>query len=64
MELRSGFPNTLDKEQAKAIVRELKAVGGNLRAVRVALTGVQRGPELSAVLRSLPRDEAVRRALR
>src|SRR6476469_3975794 len=30
-ELRSPLPEALDKEQAKAIVRELKAVGGNLR---------------------------------
>jgi len=63
VELRSGFPETLDRDEAKAIVRELKAVGGNLRALRAALTGVQRGPELWAVLRALPRDEALRRAL-
>ncbi|MFL5927873.1 MAG: hypothetical protein ACJ77E_13180 [Gaiellaceae bacterium] len=63
VELRAGLPETLDKEQAKAIVRELKAVGGNLRALRVAVTGAQHGPELWAVLRALPRDEAVRRAL-
>jgi hypothetical protein len=44
-------------------VRELKAVGGNLRALRVALTGAERGPELWAVLRALPRDESLRRAL-
>ena len=31
-------------------MRELKAVGGNLRALRVALTGRDRGPELWAVL--------------
>jgi hypothetical protein len=53
----------LDKAQAKEIVNELKAVGGNLRALRLALTGAQRGPELWAVLRALPRDEALRRAL-
>jgi len=62
-ELRAGAPETLDKDDAKAIVRELKAVGGNLRALRVALTGRERGPELWAVLRALPRDEALRRAL-
>jgi hypothetical protein len=62
-ELRSRFPDTIDKDEAKAIVRELKAVGGNLRALRVALTGRERGPELWAVVRALPRDEAVRRAL-
>ena len=53
----------LDKDQAKELIRELKAVGGNLRALRVALTGPERGPELWAVLRALPRDEALRRAL-
>jgi len=62
-ELRSQFPDTVDKDEAKAIVRELKAVGGNLKALRVALTGRERGPELWAVLRALPRDEALRRAL-
>ena len=63
-ELRTPLPEALDKEQAKAIVRELKAVGGNLRALRAALTGRERGPELWAVVRALPRDEALRRALR
>ena len=63
VELRSALPDALTKEQAKTVVRELKAVGGNLRALRVALTGAERGPELWAVLRALPRDEAVRRAL-
>jgi len=62
-ELRSSMPDLLDKEDAKSLQRELKAVGGNLRALRVALTGAERGPELWAVLRALPRDEAVRRAL-
>ena len=64
VELRGGLPETLDKKQAKEIVRELKAVGGNLRALRAALTGRERGPELWAVVRALPRDEALRRALR
>src|SRR6266516_2243133 len=63
VELRSSMPELLDKEDAKSLQRELKAVGGNLRALRVALTGAERGPELWAVLRALPRDEAVRRAL-
>jgi hypothetical protein len=63
VELRSQTPDVLDKDEAKAVVRELKAVGGNLRALRVALTGQERGPELWAVLRALPRDEAIRRAL-
>ena len=62
-ELRAPLPDVLSKDEAKAVIRELKAVGGNLRALRVALTGAERGPELWAVLRALPRDEALRRAL-
>jgi glutamyl/glutaminyl-tRNA synthetase len=46
---------------ARALVRELKAVGGNLKALRIALTGQERGPELWAVIAALPRDEALRR---
>ena len=48
-------------DSAKDIVRELKAVGGDLRALRLALTGRERGPELWAVIAALPRDEALRR---
>ncbi|HXV33540.1 MAG TPA: glutamate--tRNA ligase family protein [Gaiellaceae bacterium] len=58
-ELREGAPDDLDKEAAKTIIRELKAVGGDLRALRLALTGAERGPELWAVLVALPRDEAL-----
>jgi len=46
----------------RGVVRELKAVGGDLKAVRLALTGQQRGPELAAVIAALPRDELLRRA--
>jgi len=45
----------------KTVVRELKAVGGNLKALRLALTGRDKGPELAAIVEALPRDEAVRR---
>jgi Anticodon binding domain len=45
----------------KTIVRELKAVGGDLRALRLVLTGRDRGPELWAVIAALDRDEALRR---
>jgi glutamyl-tRNA synthetase len=45
----------------KQIVRELKAVGGDLKALRLALTGAERGPELAAVIAALPPDEALRR---
>jgi glutamyl/glutaminyl-tRNA synthetase len=60
-ELRASAPEQLSPEEGKAIVRELKAVGGDLRSLRVALTGADRGPDLGAVLAALPRDEALRR---
>ena len=50
-----------DELDAKGIVRELKAVGGDLRSLRLALTGRERGPELWAVIEALPREEALRR---
>ncbi len=42
-------------------VRELKAVGGDLHALRLALTGRERGPELWTIVAALPREEALRR---
>ncbi|HEU5279474.1 MAG TPA: glutamate--tRNA ligase family protein [Gaiellaceae bacterium] len=67
-----GSPETLERfrelvERAnggldpRAVVRELKAVGGNLKALRLALTGRERGPELWTVIAALPPDEALRR---
>jgi glutamyl-tRNA synthetase len=50
-----------DGAGAKEIVRELKAVGGDLKALRLALTGRERGPELWAIVAALPREETVRR---
>ncbi|MFZ0342995.1 MAG: glutamate--tRNA ligase family protein, partial [Gaiellaceae bacterium] len=47
--------------EPREIVRELKAVGGELKAVRLALTGRERGPELAAVIAALPRDELLSR---
>src|SRR5499427_3882619 len=47
--------------EPRAIIRELKAVGGNLKALRMALTGAERGPELAAVIAALPRDELLSR---
>ena len=61
-QLRERADGQLDAAGAKAIVRELKAVGGDLRALRLALTGAERGPELWTVLLALSRDEALRRA--
>jgi hypothetical protein len=46
---------------ARAVIRELKAVGGDLRALRLALTGRDRGPELWTVVAALPPEEALRR---
>ncbi len=60
--LRGPVGDDLDDAEAKAIVRELKAVGGNLKMLRLALTGAERGPELWAVVSAIPRDEALRRA--
>jgi len=64
VELRSGAPDQLDEAGARAIVRELKAVGGDLRALRLALTGEPRGPELWTVVLALASGEAVERARR
>ncbi|HEX3267148.1 MAG TPA: glutamate--tRNA ligase family protein [Gaiellaceae bacterium] len=57
-ELLAGANGSADP---KELLRELKAVGGDLRTVRLALTGRERGPELWAVVAALPRDEALRR---
>lgn len=46
---------------ARETVREPKAAGGDLRALRLALTGRERGPELWTVIHALPREEALRR---
>ena len=70
--VKVGAPETLERFRellertngsvdARSLVRELKAVGGDLRALRVALTGRERGPELWAVIAALPRDETLRR---
>jgi glutamyl-tRNA synthetase len=47
--------------EPRALVRELKAVGGDLHALRLALTGRDRGPELWAVVAALPPEELLRR---
>jgi glutamyl-tRNA synthetase len=48
-------------QDARELVRELKAVGGDLRTLRLALTGRERGPELWAVVAALSPEEALRR---
>jgi len=70
LEVKVDAPETLARFRelveggldAGAVVRELKAVGGDLKSVRLALTGRERGPELRAVIAALPRDELLRRA--
>ena len=63
----SDSPETLERfkelrvAEPRAVVRELKAVGGDLHALRVALTGRDIGPELAAILAALSREEALRR---
>lgn len=47
--------------EPRAVIRELKAVGGDLKALRLSLTGRDRGPELAAILAALPKEEALRR---
>jgi hypothetical protein len=61
-ELRAPGPELLDEDAARAIVRELKAVGGSLRVLRRVLTGAESGPALWTVVAAVPRDEALRRA--
>ncbi|HZT84377.1 MAG TPA: glutamate--tRNA ligase family protein [Gaiellaceae bacterium] len=47
--------------EPRSVVRELKAVGGDLKALRLALTGRDRGPELASVIAALPREELLSR---
>ena len=62
---RVGFAPTptgsLDCYAGKSLIRELKADGGELRVLRVALTARDRGPGLAAVIAALDSDETVRR---
>jgi glutamyl/glutaminyl-tRNA synthetase len=61
-ELREPGADHLDADRARECIRELKAVGGDLKALRLALTGKASGPELWAILSALSRAEALRRA--
>jgi glutamyl/glutaminyl-tRNA synthetase len=60
-ELRERVSNGLDHEAARELIRELKAVGGDLKTLRLALTGRDRGPELAALLEALSKEETLRR---
>lgn len=64
VELRGAMSERLSPEEARSLVREVKAVGGDLRSLRLALTGVATGPELWSVVTALTRDEALARAAR
>src|SRR6266545_904040 len=59
-ELRERANGGVDYETARSLLRELKAAGGDLRALRLALTGRERGPELAAVVAALDRGLACR----
>ena len=61
VDLRERAGELLDEPTARSLLREVKAVGGNLRTVRRALTGVGRGPELWTVLYALDRTETLAR---
>ena len=63
-ELRAPLVESLSVDDARALVRELKAAGGDLRSLRLALTGADRGPELAAVVAAISRDESLARAAR
>jgi len=58
---RELLERTNGSVDARGLIRELKAVGGDLKTLRLALTGQERGPELWAVVAALPREEALRR---
>ena len=60
-ELRSAA-GVLDENGARGLVASVREGGGDLKALRLALTGHDRGPELWAVVLALPRDEALSRA--
>jgi tRNA synthetases class I (E and Q), catalytic domain len=45
----------------RQVVRELKAVGADLKALRLALTGRERGAEVATIVDALPCEEALRR---
>jgi len=61
-ELRDSANGELDEGKARGLVDDLRAGGADLRALRLALTGAERGPELWTILLALPREEALRRA--
>ena len=60
-DLRARANGRLDAQGAREIVEQVKAAGGDLRALRLALTGRSRGPELWTIVVALSRDEALRR---
>jgi glutamyl-tRNA synthetase len=64
VELRAPLPDSLSVDEARVVVRELKAAGGDLHSLRLALTGADRGPELAAVVAAISHDEALARAAR
>jgi len=64
VELREPAPEWLSTDESRIVLRELKAVGGDLRSLRLTLTGAATGPELAAVLSALSRKDALARVTR
>ena len=60
-ELVKQLPGALNQQTSRQLLREVKAVGGNLRTIRVVLTGAPRGPELWAVIVALGHEEVLAR---
>jgi hypothetical protein len=61
VELRAAAPDTIDLAGADELLGALREAGADLRALRLALTGEPRGPELRAVIAALPRADALAR---
>jgi glutamyl/glutaminyl-tRNA synthetase len=59
--LREEANGALDEAAARELIGGVREGGGDLHALRLALTGRERGPELWTVVRALPREEALRR---
>lgn len=60
-DLRETANGELDEQKARALVDELRSGGADLHALRVALTGAERGPELWTIILALPAEEALQR---
>src|SRR5436190_5800658 len=60
-DLRARSDTRLNEAGARRLLADLRRTGATLRALRLAHTGAETGPELWRVLAALPRDEGLRR---